>query len=491
MSAMNARPSWLPVIIAGGAGLLALVSPELGVIISILGLVVPVLAVNPIVGIILGVVLFSAERFLGGGKANVYLLIALAVIGAYFGPVWAAAALAGYLLGASEGALAATAACLAVELLGVLTARASIGVTATGGQGRAALAFAHSPNLLSLEWVSSGFKSIGPAAMSAVGSTFGHIGNPVALLLQIAVWATAAVVAGVIMQRVARPALWVPLLAVSAGVGVAWAGDMLIRLMFRTPGGGAASMAAVTSLAVALAFVIARELVFAPLPAAKTAEGQSTAPASMATEDADVDELLRLISSAEDKLASKHTAEKVVLITDMKSFSRITEEDGSMATAKAIQRHRDILVPVIIANHGHGKSTGGDGVVAAFDTPQDAIRAAVESQQALSEYNASHPDEREIWVRMGLASGEVVLDNGGRPFIGAGLNLAARVMNLADGGQVFATAAVASAAAAANVRAAAFGPFELKNIANPVEVAELLWADDQTPKDPREQRTEG
>jgi hypothetical protein len=110
------------------------------VIVSILGLVVPMLAVNPIVGFILALVLFSAERFLGAGKAHVYLLIALAAIGAYFGPVWAAAALAGYLLGASEGALAATAACLAVELLGVLTAHASIGVTTTGGQGRAALA---------------------------------------------------------------------------------------------------------------------------------------------------------------------------------------------------------------------------------------------------------------------------------------------------------------------------------------------------------------
>ena len=128
------------------------------------------------------------------------------------------------------------------------------------------------------------------------------------------------------------------------------------------------------------------------------------------------------------------------MITDMKSFSRMTEEDGSVATAKAIQRHRDLLLPIIQRHNGSGKSTGGDGLVSAFESRADALLAAVEMQRALRAHNAAHPDEREIWVRMGIASGEVVLDKGGRPFIGAGLNLAARVMNLADGGQVFSTA---------------------------------------------------
>ena len=105
-------------------------------------------------------------------------------------------------------------------------------------------------------------------------------------------------------------------------------------------------------------------------------------------------------------------------------------------------------------------------------------------QQALAEHNAEHPGEREIWVRMGLASGEVVLDNGGRPFIGAALNLAARVMNLADGGQVFATGDVAAEAAQAGLVSRSFGDFELKNIAKPVEVVEILWAEGQEPQRP-------
>jgi adenylate cyclase len=205
----------------------------------------------------------------------------------------------------------------------------------------------------------------------------------------------------------------------------------------------------------------------------------------MATEDADVDELLRLIATAEDKLATEHTSTRVVLITDMKSFSTMTEEDGSVLTAKAIQRHRDLIIPIITGHGGCGKSTGGDGVVAAFENADVALAAAVEAQRSLAEHNATHANEREIHVRMGLAAGEVVLDKGGRPFIGAALNLAARVMNLADGGQILATGDVAAAALNGEVPSFSFGEFRLKNIAKPVEVVEILWGAGQRPKDPR------
>jgi adenylate cyclase len=198
-----------------------------------------------------------------------------------------------------------------------------------------------------------------------------------------------------------------------------------------------------------------------------------------------VDELLRLIATAEDKLSAQHTTTKTVMITDMKSFSRMAEEDGSMLTAKAVQRHRDLLLPIIEAHRGHGKSTGGDGLVAAFDVPSDAINAAAEMQAALARYNASHPDEREMTVRIGIAEGEVVLDRGGRPFIGTALNLAARVMNLADGGQAFSTSEVASRAKG-RWTMHSHGQFSLKNISTPIEVIEVLWADGQLPLDPRQ-----
>jgi adenylate cyclase len=163
----------------------------------------------------------------------------------------------------------------------------------------------------------------------------------------------------------------------------------------------------------------------------------------------------------------------------------MTEEEGSFVTAKAVQRHRDLLLPLIEARSGMGKSTGGDGLIASFESAQDAVCASIEMQQALKRYNAEHPREREILVRVGIADGEVVLDRGGRPFIGAALNLAARVMSLGDGGQVLVTRAIATKTKDPNVITSSHGEFELKNIALPVEVIEVLWHDGQAPCDPR------
>jgi len=235
-------------------------------------------------------------------------------------------------------------------------------------------------------------------------------------------------------------------------------------------------------MAIAVAFAAVFERVFAVVPVVPRA--LAAQPTSMAAEDADVDELLRLVATAEEKLATQHTTNKVVMITDMKSFARITEEDGSIVTAKAIQQHRDLLLPVIETHKGHGKSTGGDGLVAAFDEPADALGAAIEMLRALDEHNRTHPGGREMVVRIGVARGEVVLDKGGRPFIGAALNLAARVMNLADGGQAFATADVTHKAGK-GFAVHSHGAFELKNIASPVEVVELLWHEEQTAREPR------
>jgi class 3 adenylate cyclase len=338
--------------------------------------------------------------------------------------------------------------------------------------------------LLSSVWLRESFSTLGPESVNRVVGGFSGITQPLALVVQPALWAAGAATAGLLRSAaLRRDTFALNLAAPAAGVAVTAVGS---ALAFSLAGAAipwtAFSIALVSSVVVAVVFVALWERYF---PIERSAPAVSARRASMTSEDADVDELLRLIATAEDRLASQHTTTKVVLITDMKSFSTMTEEDGSVATAKAIQRHRDLLIPIITSRGGSGKSTGGDGLVAAFESAAAGLMAAALMQQALAEHNAGHPGEREIWVRMGLASGEVVLDNGGRPFIGAALNLAARVMNLADGGQVYATGEVAADAQSAGLRSHSFGDFELKNISRPVEIAEILWAEEQRPRAPK------
>lgn len=494
LEGLGFSPAWGMSALALAAGALTLASVDLGVLAALLALSLPILAVAPVTGIVYLVIAFVALRYLGSSGGAPFLIIAASVAGAFlgsgsephWGPAWAAAAVAGYVLGANKGAVLAAAACAVTQLFGFSLGMAGIGVTASGGT-TPLLDVAEMPaSLFTTEWIADSFKSLSGESVSAFYETIAGVTGAGALFAQPLLWAAGAAVAGTIgngIRSAGKPML-APL-AVIPGAAATAVGVVLLRPFLDLPGGiESVAYTFLTSTIVALAVTYTWDGLF-PVEKPPVAPEAAASVTSMTAEDADVDELLRLIATAEDKVATQYTTVKTVMITDMKSFSKMTEEDGSAVTAKAVQRHRDLLLPVIEKHKGHGKSTGGDGLIAAFDDAASAVAAAIEMQQVLAECNRTHPHEREMTVRVGIAYGEVVLDRGGRPFIGAALNIAARIMNLADGGQAFTTASVVGRAGL-KIATHSHGQFELKNIDKPVEVIELLWHEGQEPLDPRQ-----
>lgn len=484
---MNFQPTWGAALLSIAVGALMLFAADLGVLVAIIIVALPIMAQNVLLGAVILVLGIAITRFVGSDGSQAFLLVATAVIGAFLGPVWVAPVIAGYLLGAGEGAVAAAIACVTVEVIGILLGGDTYLVgTIAGTPGiKPMLDFSAQSvpaNMFSMEWVKSSFGSFGPQSITEMKDYILATKQVPVLVAQPILWGVAAALTGALTRfGRKRKMVWMSFAAAGAGILViAIASGAAVKALGGEAPKGIA-LGVLTSLVLAEIVVFLLDRVFI-----RQATKQKKAPSamSMAAEDADVDELLRLISTAEERLASQHTTEKTVMITDMKSFSRMTEEDGSMLTAKAIQKHRDLLLPIVQRHGGHGKSTGGDGLVAAFDSAEQAVIAAAEMQQALEANNVAHPNDREMFVRIGIAEGEIVLDKGGRPFLGAALNLAARVMNLADGGQAFVTADVAQKAGA-GVTVASLGEFELKNIAKPVHVMEILWAPDQQPVDPR------
>ncbi len=471
-----APPVAIPVA-AAAVGVLALFMPGIAVLAAIGALSIPLLAADLVTGVVLLVIGFASIQYLAQDRGRVFLLIISAILLAWAGPVWAVAALAGLLLGASEGAVAALIACLAIQIAGIVAGEPNVGLVASGATATGPVSLADAPaNLLAFTWLGPAVSGLSPEPLL---TAFSGVRQIPLLLLQPLAWAAGAATTGLVRHSGTRPCFD----PVAVVVGVAVTGTLsttLLAALDSTPATTDLLVAAGGSLAVAIAVASIWEWLFPPLPC--------TVPStrsSMRAEDADVDELLSLIAQAEDELASKHTAQTTVMITDMKAFSAMTEEDGSVTSAKVIQRHRDLLIPLIEEAGGSGKSTGGDGLVAAFPTPAAAVQAAARMQLALREHNAAHPSERDIAVRIGIATGEVVLDKSGRPFIGSALNLAARVMNLGDGGQILVSKPVATAARQNGIRTHHHGAFELKNIADAVPVDEVLWSEDVEPQAPR------
>jgi adenylate cyclase len=76
----------------------------------------------------------------------------------------------------------------------------------------------------------------------------------------------------------------------------------------------------------------------------------------------------------------------------------------------------------------------GDNLLAEFTSVVDAVQSAVEVQQVLSAKNEALPENRRMHFRIGINSGDVIEE--GDLIYGDGVNVAARVESLAEGGGI-------------------------------------------------------
>lgn len=466
-------PGWLQLLLAAGAGAIALYWPANASLAVVGVLSLPVIAGDFVVGLFLLIGGLIATQYLSTGRAGAFILAVIGVAALPLHAAWAVVAVAGYVLGRARGAAAGAAVAVTATAIGIVAGLPALGVLATGGESGAALVSLSTPpaDALAFGWVVPGLQAADPVSLF---TALGGIRNLPLVLGQVALWATAGAVGSFVAK--AKPAA---VLAATAGAIAGLAlGQVALGSALSSPVGSAEYLASLAvSLPIALGMCAAAIWIF---PAVRT--GPRVAEQSR---ERDVDELLSVIASAEDELAARHNTEAVVLITDMKSFSAMTEALGSVGSAKVVQRHRDLLLPIIRLHKGSGSPTGGDGLVACFRSPADAVAAAIAMQQALEGYTGSDRSPHELSVRVGIASGEVVVDSNGVPFLGAALNMAARVMDVADGGRIMITSYIASTAGLDSARIHRHGEFKLKNIAEPIPVAEVLWRDGLTPQEIR------
>ncbi len=129
------------------------------------------------------------------------------------------------------------------------------------------------------------------------------------------------------------------------------------------------------------------------------------------------------------------------LFTDIEGSTRLWEEHPD-AMRDALARHDDLVREAIESHGGYVVKTTGDGFHAAFGTADAGLVAAVAAQRAL--VGEAWPLPEPLRVRMGLHTGAASLRDG--DYFGASLNRAARLMGVANGGQIVCSQATADLA---------------------------------------------
>ena len=117
------------------------------------------------------------------------------------------------------------------------------------------------------------------------------------------------------------------------------------------------------------------------------------------------------------------------MFTDIVGYTAMAQEDEKGAM-KLLQRHNEIIRPVLASFHGKEVKTMGDSFLAEFDSALDAVECAAEIQSRLAAFNREESPGFPLHVRIGVHVGDVIHSSG--DVFGDAVNLASRVQPLAD-----------------------------------------------------------
>jgi predicted ATPase/class 3 adenylate cyclase len=119
------------------------------------------------------------------------------------------------------------------------------------------------------------------------------------------------------------------------------------------------------------------------------------------------------------------------MFTDIQGSTRLLQSLGDRYPG-LLAKHHALIRQALEANDGIEANTEGDAFFAVFTSPKSAVAAAVQAQRSLAA--EQWPDGVEVRVRMGLHTGQGIVDGG--TYVGLDVHRAARISSAGHGGQV-------------------------------------------------------
>jgi TolB-like protein len=162
-----------------------------------------------------------------------------------------------------------------------------------------------------------------------------------------------------------------------------------------------------------------------------------------------------------------------ILAADVAGYSRLmgADEEG---TLKTLNLYRGVMTQLIEEHQGRVVATAGDSILAEFGSAVQAVRAAVAVQRALDRRNADLDETRRMRFRIGINIGDVMVQ--GADLLGDGVNIAARLEQMAAPGSILVSATVCEQIEGKlSFPCTYVGEQTAKNIARPVRTYRVAW----------------
>ena len=161
-----------------------------------------------------------------------------------------------------------------------------------------------------------------------------------------------------------------------------------------------------------------------------------------------------------------------ILFTDMAASTTLADRLGDAKAQEVRRAHNEIVRAALAANVGSEIKHTGDGIMASFSTASSALECAIAIQRGVAQHKEEQPDS-PLGVYVGLNAGEPIAEDD--DLFGTSINLAARICDRAEAGQILAANVVRELAAGKDFLFADLGETELRGSEDPVKLWELRW----------------
>jgi class 3 adenylate cyclase len=158
-----------------------------------------------------------------------------------------------------------------------------------------------------------------------------------------------------------------------------------------------------------------------------------------------------------------------ILCVDTVGYSRLMNFDEEGTHARFQNCRKFVIEPKIREYHGRIVKHTGDGALVEFGSAVDAVRCALETQQAMMVRNAGVKHSHRIDLRMAIGLGDVIVESD--DIYGHAVNLVARIEALASPGGICVSSDIWKLVRGTiGAEFVDLGEAVLKNIADPVHV---------------------
>ncbi len=167
--------------------------------------------------------------------------------------------------------------------------------------------------------------------------------------------------------------------------------------------------------------------------------GQARPDAASVTPDAPAPESTLDQGKVEFKFKREHTQVLTVFFIDIADYTQKSTQVDMSVLLKIIKGFEEIVTSTIAANRGSIVKKMGDGILAVFKQPLNAVVAALEVQKKIRDYSAVRVEQEKFQARIGLNTGPVIRRE--NDIFGEHVNVASRMQGVAQRGDIVLTQA--------------------------------------------------